>query len=278
MNTMNCEEALALLPAYGDGELDLPHALELERHIAGCAACAAALRVQRGLSQAVRRTPYHRAPDALRARLRVQLPLEAQAPDAVHSPAPTPAPAAASKHPRRRRDWSRWALPIAASLALALGLNLMLATQRADDVLRDELIAGHVRSLQAEHLSDVASSDQHTVKPWFNGKLDYSPPVRDLTQQDFPLLGGRLDYIGHRQVAALIYHHRKHTINLYIWPGTGGDQAPSSRGSEGYNLVHWRHEGMEYWAVSDLNAEELRQFAQLQIAAVTDQAANAPNT
>lgn len=282
MSTMNCEEARALLPAYGDGELDLPRALEMERHVEGCADCAAALRVQRGLSQAVRQVSYHRAPDALRARLRARLPAEAAVPAAVTPPAapaagaPIGAPAGAQI--RRRRDWSRWAMPIAASLALAVGLNVMLAAQRADDTLRDELIAGHVRSLQAEHLSDVASSDQHTVKPWFSGKLDYSPPVRDLAQQDYPLLGGRLDYIGHRQVAALIYHHRKHTINLYIWPGSGGDQSPNSRGSEGYNLVHWRHEGMEYWAVSDLNAAELRQFADLQIAAVTDQKANAPNT
>lgn len=276
MSTMTCEEALALLPAYGDGQLDLPQALALERHLDGCPACAAILREQRALSQAVRSVPYHRTPDALRARLRAQLPLEAATPAAPPMVAP---PAAVSQsQPRRRRDWSRWAMPIAASLALAVGLNVMLTTQRADGVLRDELVAGHVRSLQAEHLSDVASSDQHTVKPWFSGKLDYSPPVRDLAQQDFPLLGGRLDYIEHRQVAALIYHHRKHTINLYIWPGKEGDTAPQSHGSEGYTLVHWRREGMEYWAVSDLNAEELRHFAELQIAAVTDKTANAPNT
>ena len=275
MNTMNCEEARSLLPAYGDGELDLPHALALERHLDGCPACAAMLRQQRALSQAMRSVPYHRAPDALRARLRAQLPFETAAPAAPMAPPPA---AASHSYPRRRRDWSRWAMPIAASLALAVGLNVMLSTQRSEDTLRNELVAGHVRSLQAEHLSDVASSDQHTVKPWFSGKLDYSPPVRDLTQQDFPLLGGRLDYIEHRQVAALIYHHRKHTINLYIWPGKDGDEAPTSHGSDGYTLVHWCREGMEYWAVSDLNAEELRHFADLQIAAVTDKTANAPNT
>lgn len=275
MNTMNCEEARGLLPAYGDGELDLPHALALERHLDGCPACAAMLRQQRALSQAMRSVPYHRAPDALRARLRAQLPLEPAAPAATIAP---PTVTASPSYPRRRRDWSRWAMPIAASLALAVGLNVMLTTQRADGVLRDELVAGHVRSLQAEHLSDVASSDQHTVKPWFSGKLDYSPPVRDLAQQEFPLLGGRLDYIEHRQVAALIYHHRKHTINLYIWPAKDGDEAPTSHGSEGYTLVHWCREGMEYWAVSDLNAEELRHFADLQIAAVADKTANAPNT
>ena len=271
MNTMNCEEARELLPAYGDGELDLPRAVALEQHIDGCAACAAALRSQRALRQAVRGVTYHRAPDALRAPLRAQLPLQATTPAAPATPVP-------QALPRRRRDWSRWAMPIAASLALAVGLNLMLATQRSQDSLRSELVAGHVRSLQVEHLSDVASSDQHTVKPWFNGKLDYSPPVRDLAQQDYPLLGGRLDYIAHRQVAALIYRHRKHFINLYIWPGKDGDAAPDSHGSEGYTLVHWRRDGMEYWAVSDLNAEELRHFAELQIEATTDKTANAPNT
>lgn len=275
MSTMNCEEARSLLPAYGDGELDLPHALALERHLDGCTACAAALREQRALSQAVRGTPYHRAPDILRARLRAQLPLEPAAPPATATPTPAPVPAAKAY---RRRDWSRWAMPIAASIALAIGLNVMLSTQRNGEILRNELVAGHVRSLQAEHLSDVASSDQHTVKPWFSGKLDYSPPVRDLTAQEFPLLGGRLDYIAQRQVAVLIYRHRKHTINLYIWPGKDGDTAPESHASEGYSLVHWRRDGMEFWAVSDLNGEELRQFAQLQIAAVTDKAANVPNT
>ena len=271
MSIMNCEEARGLLPAYGDGQLDLPQALALERHLDGCPACAALLREQRALSKALRSVPYHRTPDTLRARLRAQLPLEPAAPPVSAAPAP-----AAKAY--RRRDWSRWAMPIAAGIALAVGLNVMLSTQRSGETLRNELVAGHVRSLQAEHLSDVASSDQHTVKPWFSGKLDYSPPVRDLTAQEFPLLGGRLDYIAQRQVAVLIYRHRKHTINLYIWPGKNGDTAPESHGSEGYSLVHWRRDGMEFWAVSDLNGEELRQFAQLQIAAVTDKAANVPNT
>jgi len=271
MNTMNCEEALQLLPAYVDGELDLPRVLALEQHVDDCAACAAALRTQRALRQAVRSVPYHRAPDTLRARLRTKLPITAEV------PTPSAAPLA-QEQPRRRRDWSRWAMPIAASLALAVGLNVMLATQRGQDALRDELIAGHVRSLQGAHLSDVVSSDQHTVKPWFNGKLDYAPPVRDLAQQNFPLLGGRLDYIAHRQVAALIYGSRKHYINLYIWPARDGDLAPHGNSSEGYNMVHWRHDGMDYWAVSDLNAQELGHFAELQIEAATDKTANTPNT
>jgi anti-sigma factor (TIGR02949 family) len=266
MNTMNCEEARRLLPAYADGELELSQALALEQHLQGCAECAAALRVHKGLSQAVRGLPYHRAPDTLRARLRRQL------------PAAAPAAPVAQPRPPRRRELTRWAMPIAAALALTVGLNLGLGTRRADETLREELVAAQVRSLQADHLNDVASSDQHTVKPWFAGKLDYAPPVRDLAQQGYPLAGGRLDYIARREVAALVYHHRKHAINLYIWPASDGDEAPRGQSRDGYSLVHWCKDGMEYWAVSDLNGEELKQFAQLQIAAVNDAAANAPNT
>jgi anti-sigma factor RsiW len=267
MSTMNCEEAKTLLPAYADGELDLPRALALEQHLEGCAECGAALRQLRALKQSVRGAPYHRAPDTLRARLAASL---------TAAPA-TPLAAPVATPVRRRRDWSRWSLPIAAALALAVGLNLTLATRRAQDALGAELVDSHVRSLQQDHVADVASTDQHTVKPWFTGKLDYAPPVRDLAAQGFPLEGGRLDYVNHRQVAALIYHRHKHVINLYVWPTGQGDTAPGSQVREGYSLVHWRSGGMEWWAVSDLNGEELQQFAQLLIAAAKDVAANAPN-
>ena len=264
---MNCEEAKPLLPAYADGELDLPRALALEQHLDGCAACAAALRELRALKQGVRGTTYHRAPDTLRARLAASLP-------AAPATAPVPAPAAV----RRRRDWSRWSLPIAAALALAVGLNVMLAGQRAQQALSAELVDSHVRSLQQDHVADVASTDQHTVKPWFTGKLDYAPPVRDLAAQGFPLQGGRLDYVDHRTVAALIYHRNKHVINLYVWPTDRADAGPGSQAREGYSLVHWRSSGMEWWAVSDLNAAELTQFARLVVGAAGDPAANSPNT
>lgn len=265
MNTMSCEEAKLLLPAYADGELDLPRALALEQHLDGCAACAAALRELRALKQGLRNAPYHRAPEALRARLAAGLPT---APSAATAPPPA----------RRPRDWSRWSLPIAAALALAVGLNLILAGQRAQQALTAELVDSHVRSLQQDHVADVASTDQHTVKPWFSGKLDYAPPVRDLAAQGFPLEGGRLDYVAHRPVAALVYHRHKHVINLYVWPTDSADAAPASQVREGYSLVHWRSGGMQWWAVSDLNAEELKQFAQLVIGAASDPAANAPNT
>lgn len=267
MSEMNHEEASRLLPAYADGELELSQALAFEQHLQGCAECASALRTHKGMSAAVRGLPYHRAPDTLRARLHRQLPSAEVAPAVVAAPPP------------RRRELTRWAMPIAAGLVLAVGLNFGLATRRADEGLREELVAAQVRSLQVEHLNDVASTDQHTVKPWFAGKLDYAPPVRDLSAQGYPLIGGRLDYIGHREVAALVYHRRKHTINLYVWPAKDdGALAPAIQSREGYSLVHWRNEGMEYWAVSDLNAEELKEFGRLQVEAVKDKAANWPNS
>jgi anti-sigma factor RsiW len=132
------------------------------------------------------------------------------------------------------------------------------------DHITQEIISGHVRSLMADHLTDVASSDQHTVKPWFNGKLDFSPPVKDLSDHGFPLVGGRLDYLENRPVAALVYRHRKHFINLFIWPSAhGSDIGKKTLASDGYNLIHWEESGMVYWAVSDLNIGELQEFAQL---------------
>lgn len=248
MNNINCQESVALLALYADGELDLPRALALEKHLAGCASCTSALAAQRALGAAVRSVPYHRAPDSLRARLQQQLP-------------PVPAPAIKR---RPRRNWAPWAGALAASLALAVVLNVVWVQQSAQSQLEDELVSGHVRSLMPGHLEDVASSDHHTVKPWFTGKLDYSPPVKDLAAQGFPLTGGRLDYINQRNVAALAYRHGPHTINLFICPAKDGKVVALMQDARrGYNLVHWADGSMNYWAVSDLNAEELKTFATL---------------
>jgi anti-sigma factor RsiW len=132
-----------------------------------------------------------------------------------------------------------------------------------DALLVQEVQTAHVRSLITSHLTDVNSSDQHTVKPWFSGKLDFSPPVTDLASQGYPLQGGRLDYLNNRSVAALVYQRNKHLINLFIWPSTDGNQAPRISTYNGYHLMHWSQSGMNYWAVSDLSLSELQSFVQL---------------
>jgi len=145
-----------------------------------------------------------------------------------------------------------------------LALVPFLRGPSTDDLLAREVVSSHVRSLMASHLADVPSSDQHTVKPWFAGKVNFSPPVEDLAKQGFPLIGGRLDYVDNRPVAALIYQRQKHFINLFIWPaGSDSDVGTKTVSRQGYNLFHWTRSGMTYWAASDLNNAELQEFVQL---------------
>jgi anti-sigma factor RsiW len=259
--SIDCAAAQVLLAPYRDGELDVASSLAVDRHVAGCDACTARLLTLNALRTAVRNAQYHRAPAALRLKLDLREP-------SLATPAP-PARAEAAAVPRRQRlrDWQRWAMPLAASVLLSSAVVLFAPAHRADRSdagIADEVVAGHVRSLLAQHLADVPSTDQHTVKPWFNGKLDYAPPVRDFAQQDFPLTGGRLDYIGRRTVAALVYRHRQHVINLFVWPHAAPDAAPVVGSDSGYNLLSWTAGGMDFWAVSDLNAGELRQFVELE--------------
>jgi anti-sigma factor RsiW len=240
---MTCEDARLLLHAYLDDELDAAQSASMERHLAGCAACAAHRREHERLRQALAQPAlYRRTPEALRQRWE----------------APAAKPAA---RPRR-------ALALAAAAgfagALALSAPAWLWLARGADApaaLVDEAVSGHLRSLQVQHLMDVVSTDQHTVKPWFEGKLDFAPRVKDLAGEGFPLAGGRLDAIGGRSVAALVYRRRMHAINLYQWPADGPDVPQSAAQRHGYTVIGWRQAGMRYLAVSDLNEGELRQFA-----------------
>ena len=243
---MNCREALELVHAHIDGELDLVKSLEIEQHLAGCASCKVQYDGLRESTSTVRAlASYHGAPHALRTRIAAGLQDE-----------PSGAPRSLSW------GWLRRAAPYAMALVLVAAVLPAILHPGADERLAQELVAGHVRSLLAAHLTDVASSDQHTVKPWMAGKLDFSPPVKDLGGQGYVLAGARLDYVDERMAVALVYRHRQHVINLFVWP-TEETSSLKQASLRGYNFAHFADAGMAYWAVSDLNAEELRAFAEL---------------
>ena len=244
---MDCRQAATLIGAYLDQELDPRSSLEIEEHLKGCASCSGALAGDRSLKKGLHSAALaYRAPAALRLRV-----LAATAPQASS----------------RLSAWLAWRpMTLAASFAaLALVLSsgaLHWGALKREDLLAEEVVAGHVRSLEADHLTDVISSDRHTVKPWFAGKLDYAPPVEDLASEGFPLTGGRLDYLDGRPVSALVYRHGGHTINLFVWPSSG-ESPERARAERGFRVVRWTRKGMTYWAVSDVNEEELSRFASL---------------
>jgi anti-sigma factor RsiW len=234
---MNCDEARTYLTAHLDGELDVVGSTGMERHLAECAAC--------------RR--LHEEGLALRGVLR-GAELYWEPPAALAKKVEASVRAAAKQE--SRPSWFAWRWTAAGALAVAGLLVGVRMLPVADRRIEAEVVASHVRSLQADHLMDVASSDRHTVKPWFQGKLDYSPPVPDLTE----LAGGRLDYVNGRPVAALVYRRRQHRINVFVWPGSGSGRMERLE-AQGYQIVHWNGEGMTWWAISDLNAAELMEFS-----------------
>lgn len=246
--TVDCRDVQPLLHPYSDGELDLVRHLQIEHHLAECTECAEREREVRQLRGMFADAPlYHRAPDSLRRKVLAAL----------------DAPAAAAPVVRKRRPWAAFAAT-AAGIALAVTAALVWGRTDADSRVAEQVTAGHVRSLQAAHLTDQPSSDRHQVKPWFQDKLDFSPQVPDLAADGFPLAGGRLDYLADRPVAAIVYHRRQHAINLFTWPaGDGADRPVRSLHRQGFHLRQWQHAGMTYWAVSDLNPQELDDFVRL---------------
>jgi len=246
-----CENNQLLLDGYFDGELDLVRNLEFEEHVKTCPDCAGELRDQKAMRDSLRAANlYERAPESLRARIAASIPAEAR-------PQPVPMP---------RRPVLEW-LAVAAAILIAVFLGAKVLPNiggQGENLVAEEIVASHIRSMQPGHLYDVESTDQHTVKPWFDGKLDFAPPVIDLKEQGFPLVGGRLDYVGHRNVAALVYQRRKHFINVFVWPEESkAAKLPAVQTIQGYNLVSWSHDGMYFCAASDLYIAEIRQFAGL---------------
>jgi len=238
------------LDAYLDGELAPRDLREFEAHLKQCRECGRVRDARVALGGAIRaEVPALRAPEELRTRVR----------SALRSGAGNAAP----RRPLSPAGW-RW-LAIAASLVVVALGSWQLGTDRAGgEALGDQVLASHVRSLMPGHLTDVVSSDQHTVKPWFNGKLDFSPAVDDFAGRGYPLVGGRLDYLGGRPVAALVYGRRQHLINVFLWPATRGPAGgPALTVRQGYHLLHWATPEYTYWVVSDLGQAELGEFARL---------------
>ena len=248
---MSCDFTRSVLYGYLDGELDAARAAEFERHLESCRECANTLGAEEALRSSLQRSGlYEYAPVSLRKKVRAEL------------KAATAAPAIP-----QISGW-RW-IAVAAAMLIVASVSFyawprMQNSSVSSPVTAAEIIDAHIRSLQPGHLTDVASSDQHTVKPWFNGKLAFVPPVKDYADEGFPLLGARLDVLSGQNVAALVYGRRKHFINVFVWPTKEPDtpiHPPGAR--QGYQWVHWRHQGMEFCAISDVSDSDLHELAQL---------------
>jgi len=261
---MTCDEAEILLHALIDGELDAGHARDVETHVAACPACAEKLKAFGAIRETMAQARLKEAtPVHLRSRIEAALAV----------------PAATVSVPRQswlasmRASWKNFfgGFAVGTALSAAVAASLVIAVVRNDQnqQIASDVVSAHLRSLQAGHLTDVETSDQHTVKPWFNGKLDVAPPVIDLTAQGFTLIGGRLDYINGQPVASIVYRRRKHVINLFVAQQLGAAvHGVKDETVQGFNIRHWSESGLDLWAVSDIDAGELDEFGQKLTAAL----------
>ena len=242
---MDCRDCARLVNAWLDGELDALTAMKFDGHLRECPGCARRTEALKSIGAVVRDSPlYAPAPAWLDKRVRTTLRRQAGV-----------------------RTWwrgapVRWgAIAAAVLLAGFIGWSLPHATVATDHLVAQEVLSAHLRSLMADHLVDVVSSDRHTVKPWFAGRIDFSPDVRDCAADGFPLQGGRLEYVDGRPVAALVYRRDKHVINLFVWPSRDPAAGTGSDSLNGYHELHWTRGGLTYWAVSDAAEPTLRAFA-----------------
>jgi mycothiol system anti-sigma-R factor len=251
---VTCDLARSVLHGYLDGELDAARAAEFETHLERCPQCVTELEAQESLRSSLQKARlYERAPARLRQKVLAD----------IHVTARAPRP---STLPSWQRSWQpawRW-LAVAACFLLMMyaGWRWLpgFGGRNQNATLAAQLVDDHIRSLQPGHLSDVVSTDQHTVKPWFDGKLDFAPPVRDFAEQGFPLQGGRLDVLNGRSIAALVYGRRKHEINVFVWPRAATSKELESGSQQGYNWVRWNNGSFEMWAISDVSPGDLDQL------------------
>jgi anti-sigma factor (TIGR02949 family) len=234
---VTCDEVVHDLDPFIDRELTAESAATFREHLAACGSCRQRVADREALGRLVRAVSYHDAPGRLRARVAGRV-------DRVQST-------------RRVLTWAAAAVLV---VSIGGGLSLVRSVGFGSDAVVGNVVDAHVRSLMAEHLFDVRSSDQHTVKPWFLGKLDFAPPVVDLGAIGFPLIGGRLDYVSSRPVAAIVYQRQKHTINVFVWPAADIADGIKEETVRGFHVRHWVRNGMSFWAVSDLNDAELTEF------------------
>jgi anti-sigma factor RsiW len=251
---MKCDELEVMLHALIDGELDAGHARDVEAHVADCGGCSEKLAAFRAMHDIMSSAPLKEiAPAHLRNRIETLLAVPAGRVVSMRQ----------FLRPTRRSFFG--GLAVGSALSGALAASLVFTVMRGDQgqAIAEEVVSAHIRSLQAGHLMDVETSDRHTVKPWFNGRVDVAPPVIDLTAESFTLLGGRLDYVDSEPVAAIVYQRRNHVINLFVAQHLGAKhRRPNAKSIQGYNCRHWTQDGLDLWAVSDIVGEELDEFVQ----------------
>ncbi len=250
---MNCQQALAQIDAYLDSELDAAHSHQVEQHIRDCPTCRDQWQQLSALRTAVReKAPYHLAPETLRQQ-------------ALKLLGHAGTPSSLSRVTRPAAYWPSMAAAVLVAAIFSAGATYWILRPPPPEDMVGDVVTSHVRSMMATNrLTDISSSSQHTVKPWFSGKITFAPTVVDLTTQGYPLVGGRLDYLAQQPVAALVYRHRQHIINLFIWPDpSAANLAPRQTSHLGFHIARWSHGGMNYWAVSDLNPESLETFSRL---------------